>query len=314
MKVLIVEDNQLHQKLLERTLKAAHPEFQIEVIDSGEKCLEVISKKKYNMVLLDYNLPKMTGLETLKKISEKKHDMIIIMITGMGNEKIAVEAMKLGAYDYLTKSVDFLEVLLPIVDSAIEKYKLKKERDETEEKIRDLYRASLSINIIADLDRLLALILKLTCDTFKADGGSVMLYDEKTKELIVKAVIGKRSTEIFGKKLNIGERIAGKVAMKREPVLVIGDIRKNPAFKDLTPYEEVKSGITVIMISKGKLVGVMNVKRTKAEESFTQQDLNILSIFASNITVAIENSEIYSKLYNEKLQLEEKLKELEKNK
>jgi signal transduction histidine kinase/FixJ family two-component response regulator len=313
MKILIVEDNISHQKLIIKTLSNFDIPLEIDSASSADECLEKVFNSKPDIILLDYNLgPGMNGIDIIKEIKEKGIDSTIIMVTGGGSEEVAVEAMKLGAYDYIIKSPGYLTLLSSVVKKAIEKRKYEMERIRNKERIEDLLRASLSLALFTDMNRLLEFILRLVCDTFEADGGSIMLYNKDTKELEVKIAIGERSNEIIGKKVAIGERIAGLAAQERKPILIIGDAKTHPKFKDLEKYEEIKSGITAIISRKEELIGVMNIKRIKNDTLFTSEDLNILSIFACHIATAIENMKIYNELNNTKIELEKKIKELEK--
>ncbi|MDY7032232.1 MAG: response regulator [Thermodesulfobacteriota bacterium] len=135
--ILIVEDNPDHMELMERTLSNHNTAFKIRATDSGEDCWTLLDHDKYDAVILDYTLPKVDGLEVLKKIGEKNYDVPVIMVTGQGDESIAVEAMKLGASDYIAKSGDYLLTLPFIVEKTIERYSVTKERAQLEKEIRE---------------------------------------------------------------------------------------------------------------------------------------------------------------------------------
>lgn len=111
-KVLVADDDPLICSLLKDFLikKGFHPIIAI----SGEEALKKVSEDKPIVVLLDINMPGMDGLMALKKIKEINEHIGIIMITGVGDEHIAKEAMNLGAFDYITKPVDlnYLETCL----------------------------------------------------------------------------------------------------------------------------------------------------------------------------------------------------------
>lgn len=313
MNILVVEDENIHRELIVDCLKnselSKYGIIEIDTADSGESGLGKIFKKHYEVILLDYNLGDITGIDVLKKIVSKNIDTAVIMVTGSGDETIAVAAMKNGAYDYVVKSPDYFVILPVVVEKTIERIMLKREQKKHQERINDLLRASIGVTKFDDLDKLLEFILKLACETLEADGGSVMLFDKDKKELEVRVAIGTRANKIIGKRLAIGERIAGLVASERKPILLVGDIKSYPAFKDLARYEDVHSGITAVL-SKKELLGIMNIKRTVKKEEFTEHDLNILSIFAGNVTTAIETMKVFTELTSTKVKLDEKLREL----
>lgn len=127
IKLLIIDDEQhialLYQRYLQKSAKAPFTYFTAANAREGMKLgREVLP----NVILLDYGLPDKTGLEVLQEI--KNHDQLkdsqVIMLTGLGNEKVAVEAMKMGAVDYIVKNRISKDELIKVVDQAVEKYAL----------------------------------------------------------------------------------------------------------------------------------------------------------------------------------------------
>jgi DNA-binding NtrC family response regulator len=108
--ILIVEDEQTLAKNMRRYLENA--EFEVEVASSGNQALEALEQFKPDVILLDYRLPDIDGVELLARLRHLDARTRIIMITGEGNIQVAVQAMKAGAYDYLTKPVVLKELRL----------------------------------------------------------------------------------------------------------------------------------------------------------------------------------------------------------
>ena len=112
IRVLVVDDNEGIRTLLDSFLRKKG--FLPLLAPSGEEALEVIKRARPKVILLDINLPGMDGLMTLKKIREFDKETGVIMITGVKEEAVAEEAVKLGAYDYIVKpfELDYLEMCL----------------------------------------------------------------------------------------------------------------------------------------------------------------------------------------------------------
>ena len=108
--ILIVEDEPILAKNMSRYLQ--HAEFEVEIVSNGRKALEALETYKPDIVLLDYRLPDTNGVELLIRIRQIDSRIRVIMITGEGNVSIAVEAMKAGASDYITKPVILSELKL----------------------------------------------------------------------------------------------------------------------------------------------------------------------------------------------------------
>ncbi len=100
--------------------------YEVKTAASGEEALEILKKELFDLILLDIRLPKMNGMEVLSSALEIDPDLVILMITAHGSVQSAVDAMRLGAYDYLMKGFDN-EELRVVVKKAMDVHKLKRE-------------------------------------------------------------------------------------------------------------------------------------------------------------------------------------------
>lgn len=118
--MLIIDDNPDDREYYVRSLKKVlDVSYRCLETQEGKKGIEIINSRKCDCVLLDYSLPGMNGLEVLKRINSHHPFMPVILLTGQGNEAVAVEAIKHGAYDYLTKSSLNTERLHQTIKAAI---------------------------------------------------------------------------------------------------------------------------------------------------------------------------------------------------
>lgn len=135
LNILIVDDNEDHQVLMEDALKQHKQDVEIVVACTGEECIAKLSKESFDVIIIDYSLSDMNGLEVLKCINCKEKNYAVIMVTAFGDESVAVEAMKIGACDYITKEEGYLDRLPSIVDRAAQEFLLKREKEEVENKL-----------------------------------------------------------------------------------------------------------------------------------------------------------------------------------
>ena len=105
--------------------------------DAGA-CLDSIDLISPHIIITDYAMPGMNGIDFLKELREKAYDIPVIMTTGQGDEKVAVQAMKLGAWDYLVKSVDFFSLLPRVIEKVAREWDLKESLRESERLLQDL--------------------------------------------------------------------------------------------------------------------------------------------------------------------------------
>lgn len=135
IKILIIEDNPDDISIMQRELAKYH--FDMDFVTSGKEGLRSLKEKRYDVVVADYAMPGITGLDVLDRMQKEDYDTPLVIMTGSGSEGIAVEAMKKGAYDYLVKSLDpgWLEVFPSVIQNSIKKYKMMKEKERAEEEL-----------------------------------------------------------------------------------------------------------------------------------------------------------------------------------
>ena len=137
-KILLAEDNEDHIILFKRAVPRG---YKIDVARNGKEALNKIASAKYDLILLDYVLPDVSGLEILRKIREREYDAPVVMVTGQGSESVAVEALTLGAIDYIIKTPDFYEGLHRCIERNLEKYRFQQEIRETRDHLRNILNA-----------------------------------------------------------------------------------------------------------------------------------------------------------------------------
>jgi DNA-binding response OmpR family regulator len=108
-KILVVDDEESLRLTLKLKLKASG--FDVEVAEDGEAALEKLKAQKYDAVLLDINMPRMSGIETLGVIRQQFPQTEAIMLTGFADFSTAIECLKNGARDYLVKPIDTTELV-----------------------------------------------------------------------------------------------------------------------------------------------------------------------------------------------------------
>jgi DNA-binding response OmpR family regulator len=151
LRLLIVDDEDAFRLALESAMNDSG--YVVESCDCGEAAINLLRASHFDVVILDYRMPGISGLNVLQWMHEQKMETPAIMLTAVGSETLAVEAMKLGAYDYFAK--DTIDIFhLPIaINSAYERFLFKKEKmrnqlnEQTHEKnlkSAELFHATLS--------------------------------------------------------------------------------------------------------------------------------------------------------------------------
>jgi two-component system NtrC family response regulator len=126
LNILIVEDGRSQREMLRDFLiKEGHSVMEAE---NGEIAIKTVTNNHFDLILLDYKMPGMDGMEVLKEVKKINHEIDVVIITAYGTIETAVEAIKVGAIDYITKPVE-LEELLILVDRVAERRGLIRENE-----------------------------------------------------------------------------------------------------------------------------------------------------------------------------------------
>ncbi|MDG1024240.1 MAG: sigma-54 dependent transcriptional regulator [Flavobacteriaceae bacterium] len=138
IQVLLIEDEEPIRRVLSRILTEENDAYQVTEAVDGKEGLAFLSKKQFDLVLCDIKMPKMDGIEVLQETNKKNINVPFIMLTGHGNVETAVEAMKLGAYDFISKPPD-LNRLLTSVRHALENKSLRIENTRLKSRVAQKY-------------------------------------------------------------------------------------------------------------------------------------------------------------------------------
>jgi len=135
-KILIAEDEKPQRDLLEGFLKKEG--FSVEAVANGREALDRLERDFFDIILLDYKMPELDGLHTLREIRKLYPDLPVVMMTAYGTVETAVASMKEGALDYLTKPIDLDELLL-IFHKVIERSQLIQENKALKAQLQERY-------------------------------------------------------------------------------------------------------------------------------------------------------------------------------
>jgi len=334
-KILVVDDEQRICRLLSELLTREGHE--VETAPGAQEALTLLANGPYEMVISDLRMPGMDGFELIERIKKEHPETATIMITAYATIETAVQALRHGADDYVTKPFDINE-LNKVVGRTLEARRLARQNKELADKLKQanrelgrrkrqlaayereggesleetnlrlrksvrrlslLHETTQAITALRDLDELLGVCLKEINEKLNVASGSIMLLDDNKTHLVVRA---SSKAGIVGHRQRIGERISGWVAQYRQPLL-IEDIGSGGRFRP-SGYSQYRSNslLSVPLIVKGGLLGVINVTDKEGEDDrFTDEDTLLLTMIAEQIAVAIENARLYRQLQTNSL-------------
>ena len=130
MNILLVDDDEVDRLAIRRALRASGMDASVEDAQSAAEALDMLASNSFDCVLLDYNLPSSDGLQVMRQMREKEIRTAVVALTGHGDEQTAVELMKAGAADYLSKKSLSPDRLVQSLRYATDRQRLERERDE----------------------------------------------------------------------------------------------------------------------------------------------------------------------------------------
>jgi DNA-binding NtrC family response regulator len=298
--ILVVDDEIDMQKLLKRSLEPAL-DCKVETASSGEMAIHMLAKSRFDLVLADIKMPGMDGLELLELIKRETPDVTVVMMTAFGSINIAVEAMKNGAYDFITKPFDH-DALVLRLEKAFERSTLLRENLRLQKECWD-------IHVFQDLVGKSPLMKKVyeTIQTVAKTDLTVLITGETGtgKDLTARAIhaLSNRSR---------GPYVAVNCPTVPENILeseLFG--YKKGAFTNATQnraglFQEAHKG-TIFLDEIGdisptiqtKLLRVLQEKEIKplGDTRFIQVDVRIISSSNQNLAEKISNNEFREEFY-----------------
>ncbi len=182
VKILVVDDEEIVRGSLIDWLR--EDGYQVEAAEDGFKALEKIKREPWDIALVDLKMPKMDGLELMEKIKEVRPEVQVVMITAYATVHTAVQAMKIGAYDYLVKPFNPEEISM-LIKRLIESQELKKEISYLRKELKKQYQFHDLISKSSKMQE----IFELSRTIAKSNSNILILGESGTgKELLARAI------------------------------------------------------------------------------------------------------------------------------
>ncbi|MBI3325109.1 MAG: response regulator [Nitrospinae bacterium] len=284
--VLVIDDEQEMRNLL--TDKLSQEGFEVITAESGMAAVEVLKRRKCDVAITDLLMPGMDGVETLTALKAIDPGIEVIVATGYATVETAIVCMKRGAYDYIQKPYDLMEIQL-LLERALQKKHL-----EGAVALYEASRAMLTTLTQADLVRLVV------------DQGSKVLRSSAVA--LVLGDPGEDAGECYssGTAPRVNPTLARVLACRAHDsgaaVLIAGGLADKEAFAGLEQASYFHSALVYPLVVRERQLGTLVLLRTHVEPDFTASELRRGTIFATETTMALENARIYAEV--ERLRVE----------
>ncbi len=321
IRILCMEDDPELANLLRVRLERAG--YTVDFAPDGKRGLEMYDAGRYDALAVDQHMPEYDGLTVLRQLASRGTLPPTIMVTGTGSEKIAVEALKLGASDYLVKDAEgiFLELLPTIIEQVLLKERILAEKqhaldalEQRNQNLALLNAAGQTFTATLDLRELVRALLQMATQLVGARGSSIWLWDDNQPGWLVCQVVYNEGEHFspLNLRLRPGEGVAGWVA-QFEQSTIVSDVAGDPRFSEQIDTQtgfHTTCLIAVPLHGRDGLLGVLEVVN-KINGGFNKYDLTLIEALAAPAAIAIDNARMVTALRQRAQELQEQNEELD---
>jgi FixJ family two-component response regulator/anti-sigma regulatory factor (Ser/Thr protein kinase)/putative methionine-R-sulfoxide reductase with GAF domain len=300
--VVLIEDSQDYATAVKTMLGYPEAEraFTVTHFTKLADALEYVPTSGAACLLVDLNLPDATGVQAVNALQEAAPLMPIVVLTGVDDDRLALDAMHAGAQDYLVKGRADVELITRSIRYAMERARSERHRAElTREQIARAEAEALAGTISRlerlteaalanlSLDDLLHELLGHVCELLQTDTAAILLLDEERQVLEVKAERGLYGDADARFTVPVGAGFAGRIVSERRSI-VIDDVAQADVLSPIL-HSRAKSVLGVPLLAEDRIIGVMHVGTTAAR-AFSGEDTVVLQLAADRAGRAIERA------------------------
>jgi two-component system phosphate regulon sensor histidine kinase PhoR len=306
--IYVVMSDQQVNFLLERILRGAG--YAVTVVQEKESALKQLEKASPSLLIVGEKLADGDGLELSRTLLERYPSLPVVLYTAQERPEILREALRSGVTEYLRPPLHTEEILQAIQTSLqnarrrkdwvlLEARRATASLQRRVDELETLTRVGRSITSSLDLDSVLSAVVDAAVELTGAEEGSLLLVDESTGELYMRAARNFQEEFVRTFRLPIKDSLAGSVIRTGQPVLLD---EKTPQ-KIKTSYL-VQSLLYVPLQIQGHIFGVLGVDNRHSRMPFTDYHIKVISAMADYAVIAIENARLYSHTAIERNKLE----------
>ena len=320
-RVLYVEDNPAVAQLFQIELQKAG--YVVDLAATGAEGLARLVQQHYDLVALDQDLPFCSGMQILQILASHPSSTPVIMISSPEDTESMIEAIRLGASDYLFKGRQdqYLQILPAIVERTLEMHRLEREREQTLEELRQHNRNLILLNRVThlitstlDIGEVIKQLVETMTELIEVEGTSVWLLDEQQDGRLVCAAIYSQGQSITPAELSLPpeQGIAGWVVKYGESTTV-DDVATDKRFSSTIDHStgfNTQSILAVPLRTPHKVVGVLELVN-KQRGKFQENDRVLAETLAASAAIAIENARLMQTFRQNRDELQARNEELD---
>ncbi len=301
-KILVIDDKIESVELLAEYLLRPNHYMPLTAFD-GEHGLQLALEQHPDLIILDQKLPQKSGLQVLRELRDQNIDVPVILMTAFGSESVIIEALRLGACDYITKPFD-IEQMLKAVKKGLSNRHAPGRRDHAWDDLQTWVKRLGSLHGTSS-DKVLNLIVESAAQVTQAEEGYLLLLDDASNELYLRAEKNLNDQVARSMRVRVNDSMAGHVLRTGKPVLS-NPLEDQQRFRVKTGYL-VHSMINVPLCIQDRVIGVLGVANKQRSEVFTRTDVELASSLADYAVIAIQNAQLFDQT---RATLDQRMREL----
>lgn len=312
-RILVVDDEPLVLSMLAETLRQQGHDV-VATVDA-ESALKEVEKGVLDLILTDLHLPGISGVELMVRAKEIHPTLAVVVVTGQPALDKAIEAMKKGAADFITKpfSIDYIhhvvqknlqerslvlenQRLLAELNNKAVIEQLNRQLHSKIEQLEKLYHISEAFDSMSDNSQMLQYVVDMAVELTGAQRVSIMTFDARHRFLTMRASRGVSDDVMRKVSLRVGDGVAGKVVQTRRPIRVTSKDVVGLSVRGNDSYGS-NSWLSVPLFIGGEMFGVLNLTDKRDGSDFTEADEYLGMTLAEKAGSKIENNALYEGIY-----------------
>jgi len=303
--ILVVDDEMVIREVLEDFLSAEG--YEVVTVSSGADALLELEEEHYDAILSDLMMPQMNGLELMTEINNRGYQLVKVIMTGYGTIETAVQAMKVGADDYILKPFKMEEVL-SVLDRGFDRQRLLRENITLRETV-NLYKIAETIAHESDSHRILQEITEASWQETQADFLYLSIFPTRAPQWDPGSVL--KAGPLSGNPLVIDEKVVIDI-LTREPSL-LAQGADGLVFLTSGANSPPVSFCAVPLMVPGRMLGLLAAVSFTRRTIFTEGHRKFLHILATKAAAALENTRLVEQLQGANHELLEANRQLQEN-
>lgn len=310
--ILVVDDGQDNREFIVEYVLQPNRFVPLTAKD-GQEGLQLAIQHEPDLILLDLQMPKLTGIQVIEQLHARHMEIPVILMTFHGSEDIAIEVYRMGVKDYIKKPY-YPEEMLEAIENALTEGRLRREKDALTNRILQanqelqrrltefeiLYNIGKVVTSTVDLNQLLPEIVNAAVQITNAEEGYVILIEDR--KLVRRAHKQANRSKAVATHERINDRVASHVISQKTPVL-LGPDRLRGNAKSPNPPLSIAS--VPLLVGEHILGALQIINYEKSQQVFNKNDAMMLQALSDYASISIENSRNYTALQNSNVKIQD---------